>query len=127
MTGKRYVSDVKNTEKEVRIFDLGDEKKIFNIFFNELDSAICLNGALGDVITRLNEQHETIQRLEEQLKNSYVNEICEVCKHGEYSVDWYGEGEFECLKRHFGVDYWKCDGLKECDDFELDDKVYLNE
>jgi len=60
MTEKRYVSDVKNTEKEVRIFDLEAEKKIFNIFFNELDSAICLNGALGDIITRLNEQNETI-------------------------------------------------------------------
>ena len=69
MTEKRYVSDVKNTEKEVRIFDLEAEKKIFNIFFNELDSAICLNGALTDTVDLLNELNNENTMLKEEIKD----------------------------------------------------------
>lgn len=66
------------------------------------------------------------EKLKDALKNSYINEICENCKHGHYWISetfGYGlEGEFECLKKHFGNDHWKCDGLTECDEFELEIK-----
>ena len=70
------------------------------------------------------EYREENEQLREALKNSYINEICENCKYGHYWISGsYGfglEGEFECTKKHFGNDHWKCDGLTECDDFELD-------
>lgn len=58
-------------------------------------------------------------KLKNALKNSYLNEICENCKHGYYYLyDNQGfEGDFECKKGHDGTD---CDGLKYCDDFELE-------
>ena len=62
---------------------------------------------------------EENRRLKEALKNAYINEICENCKSGKYERTDFGEGDFECLKKHFGDDHWKCDGLKECTDFEL--------
>jgi hypothetical protein len=66
------------------------------------------------------------EQLKEALKNSYMNEICENCKYGNYclSDNYYGgfEGDFECLKKNFGNDHWKCDGLTECDEFELEIK-----
>ena len=68
MTEKQYVRIVDHLEKEVQIFDTINEKKIFNIFFNELDSAICLNGALTDVVDLLNELHEENEQLKQQLE-----------------------------------------------------------
>lgn len=66
------------------------------------------------------------EQLKQALKNSYINEICENCKYGNYflsdNFDGGFEGDFECLKKHFDNEHWKCDGLKECDDFELDFK-----
>ena len=65
-------------------------------------------------------------QLKQTLKDSYINEICENCKYGHYylsdNFDGGFEGDFECLKKHFDNEHWKCDGLKECDDFELDFK-----
>lgn len=59
------------------------------------------------------------EKLKNVLKNSYLNEICENCKHGYYYLyDNQGlEGDFECKKGHDSAD---CDGLKDCDDFELE-------
>ena len=68
MTEKQYVRIVDHLEKEVQIFDTINEKKIFYIFFNELDSAICLNGALTDVVDLLNELHEENEQLKQQLE-----------------------------------------------------------
>lgn len=76
-----------------------------------------------EVVYLLNQLHEENEQLRETLKNLYINEICENCKYGHYFLDeiyGYGfEGNFECKKKHFGNDHWKCDGLTECDDFEL--------
>ena len=60
---------VDHTEKEVRIFDEVNGKKVFNIFFMELDSAICLNGALTEVVELLNTLHEENQQLKAELRN----------------------------------------------------------
>lgn len=58
-------------------------------------------------------------KLKKALKNSYINEICENCKFGEYflssNFDWGFEGDFRCHKGHS-----EFDGLKDCIDFELD-------
>lgn len=64
MTKQRFTRIVDHTEKEVRIFDEITKKNIFNIFFNELDSAICLNGALTDVVDTLNYYEYTCSRYE---------------------------------------------------------------
>lgn len=77
MTEKQYVRIVDHLEKEVQIFDTINEKKIFNIFFNELDSAICLNGALTDVVDLLNELHEENQDL--KAFNQDLSENLSVC------------------------------------------------
>lgn len=85
-------------------------------------NALCnlING-LNNKSNRLEKENE---QLKEALKNSYINEICENCKHGHYFLtdNFVGgfEGDFECLKEHFGNDHWECDGLTECDDFELE-------
>lgn len=71
---QKYICVVIDDEKEVRIYDLEEEKIIFNIFFTELNSAICLKGALGDVIDKLNEYEETIKALTEK-NNGLVNLI----------------------------------------------------
>ena len=74
-----------------------------------------------DELNKLNDENEQLRKA---LKNSYINEICENCKYGYYSIDeiyGYGfEGNFECKKKHFGNEHWKCCELTECDDFELD-------
>jgi len=70
---------------------------------------------------RLEKENE---QLKEALKNSYINEICENCKYGDYyfvNTPWAYEGDFECKKGHNGED---CDGLEECSDFELDLKRF---
>ena len=72
MTEKQYVRIVDHLEKEVQIFDTINEKKIFNIFFNELDSAICLNGALTDVVDLLNELSEENKALRKQLQTEHI-------------------------------------------------------
>lgn len=74
------------------------------------------------VCIELNELNDENQVLRESLKNQYMNEICETCKFGQYDMDWYGEGEFECLKGHNAVE---CDGKTECEDFELDLEWFL--
>ena len=71
MTEKRYVRILDHYEKEVRIFDEYNQKNIFNIFFMELDSAICLNGALEDTVDLLNyfyEEKKNLKEENEQLK-----------------------------------------------------------
>jgi uncharacterized protein YhaN len=76
--------------------------------------------------TKIKELSEENEQLKQALKNSYINEICENCKYGHYWIsETFGfgkEGEFECTKKHFGNDHWKCDGLTECDEFELEIK-----
>ena len=67
MTEKRFVKIVDHTEKEVRIFDEVTKKNIFNIFFMELDSAICLGGALTDVIDTLNYYERTCLTYEQRI------------------------------------------------------------
>lgn len=57
---KRFVRIVDHTEKEVIIFDNLHDENLFNIFFNELDSAICLDGALRDTVDLLNKQSEEL-------------------------------------------------------------------
>lgn len=76
---------------------------------------------LSEIVDLLNKQEERIKELEEALKQSYLEEICENCEYGCYSesFDYWScsvEGEFECKKGHDASD---CDGLKECDDFKL--------
>ncbi len=71
---KRFIRIVDHLEKEVRIYDTINEKKIFNIFFNELDSAICLNGALTDTVDLLNELHEENNALREII-NDVLNSL----------------------------------------------------
>lgn len=66
MTEKRYVRILDHYEKEVRIFDEHNQKNIFNIFFMELDSAICLNGALEDTVDLLNYFYEEKKNLKEE-------------------------------------------------------------
>ena len=63
---KRFIRIVDHLEKEVRIYDTINEKKIFNIFFNELDSAICLNGALTDTVDLLNDLSEEYEQLKQR-------------------------------------------------------------
>ena len=63
---KRFIRIVDHLEKEVRIYDTINEKKIFNIFFNELDSAICLNGALTDTVDLLNDLSEENEKLKQR-------------------------------------------------------------
>lgn len=108
------------TEKR---FKLAYEKGIEAIF-EDLAHPYPRRMTNKEVENLLNEQHAENQKLREALKNSYLEEICENCKHGDYWIDeYYREGNFECRKKHFGNDHWKCDGLKECDDFELDIKL----
>ena len=71
MTEKRYVRILDYYEKEVRIFDEHNQKNIFNIFFEGLDSAICLNGALEDTVDLLNyfyDEKKNLKEENEQLK-----------------------------------------------------------
>lgn len=97
------------------------EYKNHKVFDNLTGEEHSSNMVSVNVLNQLAEENE---QLREALKNSYVNEICENCKYGHYWISGsYGfglEGEFECTKKHFGNDHWKCDGLTECDDFELD-------
>ena len=70
---KRYVRILDYSEKEVRIFDEHNQKNIFNIFFEGVDSAICLNGALEDTVDLLNyfyEEKKNLKEENEQLKLS---------------------------------------------------------
>lgn len=60
---KRYVRILDYSEKEVRIFDKNNQKNIFNIFFEGIDSAICLKGALEDTVDLLNELTDEIKKL----------------------------------------------------------------
>lgn len=62
---KRYVRILDYSEKEVRIFDEHNQKNIFNIFFEGIDSAICLKGALEDTVDLLNELYDENQRWED--------------------------------------------------------------
>ena len=52
-----------------------------------------------------------------------TEEICENCEYGDYFRTIVpfepSEWDFQCKKKHFGNDHWKCDGLEECDDFKL--------
>ena len=66
---KRFTRIVDHTEKEVIIFDEVTKKKIFNIFFNELNSAICLNGALTDVVDTLNYYERTCLTYEQRISD----------------------------------------------------------
>lgn len=103
----------KLNEQEERIKELEEENKRLKKE-NELK---------GDFRNFINEDMVRIKKENEQLKNalknSYLNEICENCKHGYYYLyDNQGfEGDFECKKGHDSAD---CDGLKDCDDFELE-------
>ena len=76
-----------------------------------------------DFLNLVNTIAEENEQLKQALKESYINEICENCRYGNYfltdNFDGGFEGDFECTKKHFGNDHWKCDGLTECDDFEL--------
>jgi len=63
---KRYVRILDYSEKEVRIFDEHNQKNIFNIFFEGLDSAICLKGALEDTVDLLNYFYEEKKKLKEE-------------------------------------------------------------
>ena len=104
------------------------ERKELEELTNEYNALVDENEQLKHDATVLiysnQEYRKENEQLREALKNSYVNEICENCKYGHYWMSGsYGfglEGEFECTKKHFGNDHWKCDGLTECDDFELD-------
>ena len=70
-----------------------------------------------DVESTLNNQANRIHELEEALKNSFLNEICENCKYGDYDEGYYwSDPDFTCRKGHDSAD---CDGLKECKDFKL--------
>ena len=59
---KRYIRILDYSEKEVRIFDKNNQKNIFNIFFEGIDSAICLKGALEDTVDLLNESNDEKER-----------------------------------------------------------------
>lgn len=84
---KRYVRVLDHSENEVKIFDETNQKSIFNIFFNELDSAIGLNGALEDTVDLLNyfyEENQIIKDENEKLKQQFnyiQNSISEHIKH----------------------------------------------
>ena len=71
MTEKRYIRILDRYEKEVRIFDEHNQKNIFNIFFMELDSAICLKGALEDTVDLLNYFYEEKKNLQERNDRQY--------------------------------------------------------
>ena len=82
---KRFTRIVDHSCKEVRIFDEIVNKIVFNIFFNDLDSAICLNGALTEVVDLLNYYENTclhyekrmfeLRKENEQLKQSLQNKM----------------------------------------------------
>ena len=127
---KRYVRIVDHTEKEVRIFDENTGKKLFNIFFHELDSAVCLNGALGDTVDLLNslsEENELLKQSNEiflemfdnvakymKRENKYVpiDKInkCQNCHHYNSLIHWE-EGLFhQCM---MGNVLWE-----KCNDYD---------
>lgn len=124
---------IENKSYELTINDRG-QLDIIDHIESKKRNAICIYNDLGvppfsaakAICNKLNEQEERIKELEEEnerlknaLKNSYLDEICENCKHGYYYLyDNQGfEGDFECKKGHDSAD---CDGLKDCDDFELE-------
>lgn len=72
---KRYVRILDYSEKEVRIFDEHNQKNIFNIFFEGLDSAICLKGALEDTVDLLNYFYEENKELKFELKECRNNKL----------------------------------------------------
>lgn len=106
-----------------RLNELNDENE-------QLKSELSEQGTQLDFLKDENKHMRDLvnenEQLKQALKNSYINEICENCKYGHYylsdNFDGGFEGDFECLKKHFGNEHWKCDGLTECDDFELDFK-----
>ena len=72
---KRYVRILDYSEKEVRIFDKNNQKNIFNIFFEGIDSAICLKGALEDTVDLLNELSEERGQLKQEVESIHSKNI----------------------------------------------------
>ena len=111
MTKKRFTIVVTGSDGSFHYWDKFTDERITSVL--ELEN-------------KLNELSDENEQLKQALKNSYINEICENCKYGHYWIsETFGfglEGEFECTKKHFGNDHWKCDGLTECDEFELEIK-----
>ena len=109
MTEERFVIGVESEFQENAVFK-GDEFICFE------DDSECLVGLL-------NKQDKENKILREMLKNSCINQICENCEYGHYysyELPFQGiEYDFECLKKHFGNEHWRCAELKECDDFKL--------
>lgn len=103
MTEKLFIRIVDHLEKEVIIYDTINEKKIFNIFFNELDSAICLNGALTDTVDLLNDLSEENEQLKSDNRLLYSRNTDLKRKNELY------DAENEQLKQ----------SIKEIDDAEL--------
>ena len=80
LSEEQYVCIVDHVENEVKVYDVINEQSIFNIFFNELDSAICLNGALGDIVNLLNYLSNENELLKTEI--DYIqNSISEHIKH----------------------------------------------
>ena len=77
---KRYVRILDYSEKEVRIFDEHNQKNIFNIFFEGLDSAICLKGALEDTVDLLNELNNENNHIKQTIQEAYKNERTSIGK-----------------------------------------------
>ena len=99
MTEKRFTRIVDHTQKEVRIFDEIINKNVFNIFFTELDSAICLNGALTEVVDLLNYYEGTCLHYEKkmselQIENEQLKKQKPFLKiHDDYFIQYGDEGE----------------------------------
>ncbi len=78
-----------------------------------------------DIMELLNTLADENEQLREALKNSYVTELCENCKYVIYEsweVPFCGwEHDRDCKKGHNEYE------VTECDDFELNLKVWLND
>ena len=111
------------TEKQYTMYDVGSS--YLTSCGVEAPDGDCFEN-MTECCKELNRLLKENEQLKEALKKSYINEICENCKHGNYfkTDNFIGgfEWDFECTKKHFGNDHWKCDGLTECDDFELEIK-----
>lgn len=105
---KRYVRILDYSEKEVRIFDEHNQKNIFNIFFEGLDSAICLKGALEDTVDLLNYFYEEKKNLKEENEQLKKQLKCSREEADDYCEELMGKDEFVRLYKR-----QRDDALKE--------------
>lgn len=108
---KRFTRIVDHSCKEVRIFDEIVNKIVFNIFFNDLDSAICLNGALTEVVDLLNYYENTCLHYEKRMfelrkENEQLKKELFECEK-EYIIETYHDNairrdeKIQSLKEEF--------------------------